>query len=98
MATVNIRREGSSFVWDPPTITLGANDFIVFANLDPEAPHQPTLVGQSADYWFDDELPAFEDGQPAACSPAINLAGATGTSIQYEDGLNPGGLTGTISF
>lgn len=98
MATVNIRREGTSIVWDPSPITLGANDFIVFANLDPEAPHHPAPVGQAANYWFDDDLPPFVEGQPAATSPAINLAGAAGTWIDYDDGLAPGGTTGRIQF
>jgi len=97
MATVSIRRQGTSIAYDPPSIKLGANDFIVFANYDPEQPHQPAPVGQDADYWFDDELPPFEEGEPAATSPAINLAGPN--SITYEDGLNPSsGITGTITF
>lgn len=98
MATVYIRREGEGIVYDPPSIQLSANDFIVFVNLDPEAPHQPTQVGEVADYWFDDELPAFTE-EPAASSPAINLAGNPGTSIEYEDGREPdSGITGTITF
>jgi hypothetical protein len=97
MATVSIRRQGTSIAYDPPSIKLGANDFIVFANYDPEQPHQPAPLGQAASYWFDNSLPPFVDGQPAATSPAINLAGPN--SITYEDGLNPGsGITGTITF
>lgn len=98
MAIVNIRRSGSSIVYDPSPIKLNTSDFIVFANYDPEAPHQPTKLGQPANYWFDNKLPPYVDGQPAATSPAINLSSAGGP-ITYEDGLNPGsGITGTITF
>ena len=99
MAIVNIRRSGSTIVYDPSSVKLGTNDFIVFANYDPDAPHQPTKLGEAKDYWFNDQLPKYVQGQPAATSPAINLTGAAGSSITYEDGLNPGsGITGTITF
>jgi plastocyanin len=98
MAIVNIRRSGSSIVYDPSSIKLNASDFIVFANYDPDASHQPTKLGEPANYWYDNKLPPYVDGQPAATSPAINLSSAGGT-ITYEDGLHPGsGITGTITF
>src|SRR5206468_11904207 len=98
MATVNIRREGGNIVYDPSPILLTANDFIVFANLDPDAPHQPAPVGKPATYWFDNSLPPFVGGQPAATSPAINLSGTAGvTKTRYEGGLTPGSGTGTVT-
>jgi plastocyanin len=99
MATINIRRDGTGkVVYDPPTVKLGKGDFVVWANQDPAAAHQPTLQGKPADYWMTDSLPGFVAGQPAATSPAINLAGAAGTSITYVDGLDPNGGSGTITF
>ena len=98
MALINIRRSGGKVVYDPPTVKLGANDFVVWANQDPEAAHQPTLQGKPANWWMADQLPKFVDGQPAASSPAINLAGAAGSSITYVDGLDPNAGSGTITF
>ena len=98
MATINIRRQGGNVVYDPPTITLGKGDFVVWANQDPQAAHQPTLQGKAADYWMNDKLPSFVAGQVAATSPAISLSGTAGTSITYVDGLDPGAGSGTIKF
>lgn len=95
MATVTIKREGGKVVYDPDPIKLGANDFVIWANEDPEAPHQPTKQGQPANYWMDFSLPKY-DGQTAATSPAINLAGPN--AISYVDGLNPTAAGGTITF
>ncbi len=98
MATVSIRREGGKVVYDPSPIRLGTNDFVIWANYDPLQPHQPTLKGQPRTYWMDNSLPKFVEGQPAATSPAINLAGAAGSSITYVDGLDPDAGSGQISF
>jgi hypothetical protein len=99
MATISIRRDDNGMIYyDPPALTLGAGDFVVWSNKDPQAAHQPTLQGKPADWWMTDQLPCFVDGQPAATSPAINLAGAAGTSIVYVDGLDPDAGSGTISF
>ena len=98
MAIISIRRSGGAVVYDPPTIKLGKGDFVVWANHDPQAKHQPTLQGQPADYWMNDPLPTFSAEQVAATSPAIVLAGAAGTSITYVDGLDPNAGSGTITF
>jgi hypothetical protein len=98
MALINIRRSGGQVVYDPPTVKLATNDFVVWANQDPEAAHQPTLQGKPKDYWMNDQLPKFVSGQPAATSPAINLTGTAGTTITYVDGLDPNAGTGTITF
>jgi hypothetical protein len=100
MATINITRDDDgNVVYDPPEITIAtAGDFVIWANLDDQAPHQPTLEGQAADYWMNDPLPPFEVGQPAACSPVINLAGTAGQPITYVDGLEPDAGSGTINF
>ena len=98
MALINIRRSGGQVVYDPPTVKLGANDFVVWANQDPEAAHQPTLQGKPASYWMTESLPKFETGHPAATSPAINLTGKAGTTITYVDGLDPNAGSGTITF
>jgi hypothetical protein len=97
MATITIRRDSSGAVtFDPPSIKLGAADFVIWANEDPQAEHQPTKQGKAANYWMDSPLPKFEAGQPAATSPTINLAGPA--AITYEDGLDPAAGTGTITF
>lgn len=98
MALINIRRNAGQVVYDPPTIKLATNDFVVWSNQDPEAAHQPTLLGKAADYWMSNQLPKFVAGQPAATSPAINLTGQAGTSITYVDGLDPNAGSGTITF
>jgi len=98
MALINIRRSGGKVVYDPPTVKLGKGDFVVWANQDPEAAHQPTLQGKPADYWMTDRLPSFVAGGVAAASPAIILAGAAGSSITYVDGLDPNAGSGTIQF
>jgi hypothetical protein len=99
MATINIKRdENGNLAFDPPTVKFGAGDFAVWANLDPQADHQPTLQGKPANYWMDYPLPKFVEGQPAATSPAINLTGTASTPITYVDGLNPTAATGTITF
>lgn len=100
MATINIKRKDGNVVYEPSEITIAtAGDFVIWANLDDEADHQPTLQGQAADYWMDDPLPRFETGQPAACSPVLNLAGIAGQPITYVDGLDlETGGSGTINF
>ena len=98
MALINIRRNAGQAVYDPPTVKLATNDFVVWANQDPEAAHQPTLQGKAADYWMSDSLPSFVQGQPAATSPAINLTGTAGSSITYVDGLDPDAGSGKITF
>lgn len=102
MATINIRRDDNGMIYyDPPALTLGAGDFVVWSNRDPQAAHQPTLQGKPADWWMTDQLPSYVDGQPAATSPAINLVGPngpTGNTITYVDGLDPNGATGTIKI
>ena len=100
MALITIRRDASTgqVVFDPSTIQLGKGDFAVWANYDPEASHQPTKEGQPADYWMNDSLPPYVDGQPAATSPAIGFAGAAGTSITYVDGLDGSVAPGTLTF
>ncbi len=98
MATINIKRDGSNVVYEPAEITIATKgDFVIWANHD-EKPHQPTLKGKAADYWMKDPLPPFEVGQPAACSPVINLAGTAGQLITYVDGLEPNAGWGTINF
>jgi plastocyanin len=98
VALINIRRNAGQVVYDPPTVKLAANDFVVWANQDPEAAHQPTLQGKPADYWMTDSLPKFVAGQPAATSPAISLTGTAGTEITYVDGLDPNAGSGKITF
>jgi hypothetical protein len=101
MALIKIRRspDGTAVTFEPDPITLNKNgDFVVWANHDREAAHQPTLASEGADYWMDDPLPPFEEGQPAATSPAINFSGTA--AISYEDGLEeqPRKLSGTMQF
>jgi hypothetical protein len=100
MALISIRRDPATgqVVFDPPTLQLGVNDFAVWANYDPQAAHQPTKQGQAADYWLDNSLPPFVDGQPAATSPALNLTGTAATPITYVDGLDSAVAPGTITF
>ena len=98
MALINIKRNAGQVVYDPPTVKLATNDFVVWANQDPEAAHQPTLQGRAADFWMRNSLPKFVAGQPAATSPAINLTGTAGSSITYVDGLDPNAGSGTITF
>ena len=100
MALISIRRDSSTgqVVFDPSPIQLGKGDFAVWANYDPDASHQPTKQGQAADYWMNDSLPPFVEGQPAATSPAISFAGTPGTSITYVDGLDSAVAPGTITF
>ena len=97
MATVSIRRAGSGIVYEPNPLQLSSTDFVVFANYDEVDAHQPTKLGEAANYWFDDVLPPFQADQPAATSPAINFEQADG-NIDYEDGLHPGGVIGKITF
>jgi hypothetical protein len=99
MPLISIKRDAAgALFYDPPTVKFGAGDFAVWANFDTEAAHQPTLQGKAADYWMTNSLPKFIPGQPAATSPAINLAGPAGSSITYVDGLDPSGGSGTITF
>lgn len=104
MALINIRRTAAGVVFDPPTADLDStSDFAVWANLDPDAEHQPTALGQPPNWWMDNALPRFVEGQPAATSPAINLNGAAGTTLQYQDTYqdNDGSqktITGNIKF
>lgn len=97
MATITIRRDTSGqAVFDPSTIKLGANDFVIFINEDPQGPHQPTPQGQAANYWFESSLPSYVAGQEAAVTPAINLAGPN--PITYVDGIDASMAPGTITF
>jgi hypothetical protein len=98
MATVMIRRVEGVIVFDPSPVELGSNDFVMWANLDPEAPHQPTPDKRQPALWMDFPLPPFVDGEPAATSPALSITGAAGTSKTYYDGCDPDGPAGTISF
>ena len=98
MATISISSKDGKVVFDPPEITLDAttDDWVTWANLDEHGEHQPTLSGKPADYWLNDPLPPFVQGQPAATSPPIILKGTT--SITYVDGLHPDDGSGTIHF
>jgi plastocyanin len=97
MALVKIVRSGANLVFDPDPVTLAkSGDFIVWANHDPSSAHQPTMKGQAPNYWMDDPLPKFVAGQPAATSPAINLAGPP--SISYVADANSSSPVGTINF
>ena len=96
MATITIRREGGTVVFDPPTLKLGAGDYAIWVNEDPQAAHQPTKQGEAKDYWMSYELPPYVEGEPAASSPAINLAGPA--AITYVDGLDASVAPGTITF
>ena len=100
MATISITRKDGRVVYDPDEITIATTgDFVIWANLDPDADHQPTLQGEAADYWMDDPLPRAVEGQPAACSPVLNLAGTAGQPITYVDGLDPeAGGSGPINL
>jgi plastocyanin len=98
MATVQIKRVGDTVVFDPSTVELGSNDFVMWANLDPEASHQPTPDKTQPSLWMDFPLPPFVDGEPAATSPALSITGTAGTSRVYFDGCDPDGPGGTISF
>ena len=96
MALINIVREGDVVRFDPSPASLDSkSDFAVWANLDPNARHQPTLKGKAADWWMSNPLPPFVAGQPAATSPAINLNGTA--PLTYVDGLAPS-IEGTINF
>jgi hypothetical protein len=111
MPLITISRDSSGkLVFDPPVVTLDpAADFVSWANLDPDGEHQPTRQGKPKDYWLDDPLPRFVEGQPAATSPAVALTplspdvtwppceGVLGTvCISYVDGLDPDAASGTI--
>ena len=100
MALISIRRDPATgqVFFDPSDVKLATNDFAVWANYDPDASHQPTKLGQAADYWMNDSLPPFAEGQPAATSPAINVTGTAGTAITYVDGLDSAVGAGTLSF
>jgi len=97
MATIEIKRSGGNYVFEPLQITIEKNDFIIWVNLDPQAAHQPTMKGKLKDYWMNEQLPSFVAGQDAATSPVINFA--AGSTTEYVDGLdqsaNP--LVGTIT-
>jgi hypothetical protein len=96
MALINIRRNGGVVTFDPSPANLDSvSDFAVWANLDPEAEHQPSLPGKPKDLWMDNSLPRFVAGQPAATSPAINLNGTA--PLTYVDGLDTN-IVGVINF
>ena len=97
MALINIRRNDAGVVsFDPSPANLDStSDFAVWANLDPQAEHQPTLKGKAANWWMDDPLPRAVAGQPAATSPPVSLTGTT--PLTYCDGLDPT-IEGTINF
>jgi hypothetical protein len=111
MPLITISRDSSgNLVFDPAVVTLDpTGDFVSWANLDPLDEHQPTLQGKPKNYWLDDPLPRFVEGQPAATSPTVALTplGATvsypacpeglgAVCIPYVDGLNPDAATGTL--
>jgi hypothetical protein len=97
MALIYIKRNDAGVVYfEPSPADLDSqSDFAVWANLDKNAPHQPTLKGQAVDWWMSDPLPPFVDGQPAATSPAVNLTGTA--PLTYVDGLDTS-VEGTINF
>lgn len=102
MALIYIKRTDAGVIFDPSPANLDAtSDFAVWANLDPDAEHQPSLPGKAADWWMDNSLPRFVDGQPAATSPSINLnpamTGVVNNSLTYADGLD-NKIQGTINF
>jgi len=105
MALINIKRTETGVIFDPSPANLDAtSDFAVWANLDPDEEHQPTLQGKDVNWWMDDPLPRFVDGQPAATSPAINLTtkkNPDGTPIldpiTYVDGKDTN-VIGIINF
>ena len=100
MAIITIKRDPQTdkVAFDPNPVKLGTGDFVVWSNHDPKAAHWPTQKGQAANWWMDDSLPSFQVGQPAATSPAVNLAGPA--SITYVCSLHPNDPDeqGTISF
>lgn len=111
MPLIAISRDSSGkLVFDPPSVTLDATgDFVSWANFDPRGPHQPTLQGQAKDYWLNDPLPPFVEGQPAATSPTVALTPLSGQEgypacpgvlgavcVTYVDGLDPDAGSGTI--
>jgi hypothetical protein len=111
MAVITIRRDDSgNLVFDPNEVTLDpTGDFVTWANADDKAPHQPTMQGKAKDYWLDDPLPPYVEGQPMATSPAVALtplpAGVAYLScgdnlvcVTYVDGLDPDAATGTIAI
>ena len=100
MATIKIMREseGGPITFDPNPLTLVSGDFVCFANHDKWGEHQPAPVGQPAATWMNDALPRFQEGEPAATSPAISLSGTTAKPIDYYDGIEPNSPTGTITF
>ena len=96
MALIFIRRNGAVVTFDPSPADLDSiSDFAVWANLDPDAEHQPSLPGKAIDWWMDDPLPPYVAGQPAATSPAINLNGTV--PLTYVDGLDSS-IVGVINF
>ncbi len=103
MALINIRRLSPTLVvFDPDPAELDATtDFAVWANLDPDAEHQPSMPGKAKDWWMDDPLPRFVTGQDAATSPAINMSatmpGVVNNTLTYVDGLD-NGIQATIKF
>lgn len=103
MALINIKRlSPTSVVFEPDPAELdSATDFAVWANLDPDAPHQPSLPGKAKDWWMDNPLPPFVAGQAAATSPQINLnatvSGVVNNKLEYVDGLDSN-IKGTIAF
>jgi hypothetical protein len=96
MALINIRRTSAGVIFDPSPAELDSKtDFAVWANLDPDAEHQPSLPGKAKDWWMDDPLPRFVDGQAPATSPPVNLTGTA--PLTYVDGLDPS-VRGVINF
>ena len=101
MPVITILRDASgNLVFDPPTVTLDPlGDFVSWANRDDQTEHQPTMQGKPKDYWLDDPIPRYEEGQPPATSPPVTLTPMPPNvaSITYVDGLNPDAATGTIT-
>lgn len=111
MPLITICRDSSGkLVFDPSDVTLDPKgDFVSFANHDPREAHHPTRQGKAKDYWLDDPLPPFVEGQPAATSPVVALTplstevtyppcpGVLDTvCITFVDGLHPDDASGTI--
>jgi plastocyanin len=102
MAKITIKRDNNVVSFHPNKLTLGNNDFVIWANED-AAPdqdpstadggrHWPTPAGKADDWWMSDSLPPAQAGQPSATSPNIAF-GARGTAdqvINYVCALHPG--------
>ena len=96
MALINIKRTGDVVKFEPNPADLDStSDFAVWANLDPDAEHQPSLPGKPANWWMDNPLPRFVAGEEPATSPPVNLTGTQ--PLTYCDGLDSS-IEGQINF